>query len=58
MLLYKGKQHRDPDEVRPEIRQAFCAKCGKLWNISRKQRVCPYFCPSCTYRRNKREDGK
>ena len=58
LLLYEGKRNHDPDEIRHEIRQAFCAKCGRLWNISRKQRIFPYFCPACSYHKGGRHDKR
>ena len=55
MLLYHGKRKHDPDEVRPDIRQAYCSYCSKLWNISVKNTDCPYFCPRCEMKRNARK---
>lgn len=47
LLMYEGRRKYDPDEIREDIRQAYCARCGKLYQIDRYQKTCPYFCPNC-----------
>ena len=54
LLMYEGRRKGDPDEPCPDIRQAYCARCGKLWNLSRMQESCPYFCPECEKRKEQR----
>lgn len=56
LLLYEGIRKHDPDDIRPDLRQAYCARCRKLWNVSRKQETAPYFCPLCDKGKGERSD--
>lgn len=58
LLVYEGRRRQDPDEPRKDIRQAYCCRCGRLWNVSQIQKTCPYFCPECDRERKERNCGK